>query len=470
MGLVAYISALFLAITLALRYYVPPSDRAFCYRLIFCLLPIQVVTLYFMNSYVPFVPSETDTFLYYEFSQRDFDSLTDYVDVTKTSNHMYMQFGGVPYTHILTIIHQFVGDSLFFRKMLALAALWPLGFAWYAISRLVAGPPFARTVLAVTVALPTLWYPFCVLYRDLLTAALHSIFLASVLLFHQRTRGRMRHASVLIVAALLLFALRPATIYINAAVIAVAVFAGEAALARSRRTSKARFVMLAAATVAAGLAILIITDERLSIVFRLDTKATPEAVERQVTALSAGRDAASARSLVSLIPRLAAGAVLFIGSEPTVVSSYLDTRNPEQLRGMMNGPWFLFGAPFAALAILTVVRQFLLHQRFLNINIFSTANRAQSRVPSGRWNAAETVTAEAYTRRRFGLWVVAGYSLMWFVICVVAWDWTRWRLPAVPALVMLAVWQFLKLPQRDRTAMAFAWGLAIVGWRLLLWA
>ena len=466
MGLVAYISALFLAITLALRYYVPPSDRAFCYRLIFCLLPIQIVTLYFMNSYVPFVPSETDTFLYYEFSQREFDSLTDYVDVTKTSNHMYMQFGGVPYTHILTIIHQFVGDSLFFRKMLALAALWPLGFAWYAISCLVAGPPFARTVLAVTVALPTLWYPFCVLYRDLLTAALHSVFLASVLLFHQRTRGRMRHASVLIVVALLLFALRPATIYINAAVIAVAVVAGEAALATSRRTRKARFVLLTAAAVVAGLALFIIRDERLSGALRIDTKITPEAVEGQVTAFSASRDAAAAGSLVSRVPRLAAGIVLFIGSEPTIVSRGLDIRNPEQLRGMMNGPWFLFGAPFAALAIFTVVRQFLLHQRFLYI--VSAANRAQWRAPGGRWNTVGTVTAEADTKRRFGLWVVAGYSLIWFAICVVAWDWTRWRLPAVPALVMLAVWQYRRLSQRDRTAMAFAWGLAIVGWRLLL--
>jgi len=465
MGVVLYIFTLCLVVALALCYYVPPSDRGFGLRLILCLLPIQIVTLYFLNSSVPFVPSETDTFLYYQLSQREFDSLADYIDITATSSYMYGQFGGVAYTHILTIIHQFVGDSLFFRKMFALAALWPLGFAWYAISRLVAGPKFAKTVLTFTVALPTLWYPFCVLYRDLLTATLHSVFLASVLLFYQGGRRRVRHASVLIVAALLLFILRPMTIYINVAVIAVTAMTGEVALASSRRTSKRRFVLLAATAVAAGLGLLIIRDERVSGALSIETKISGQDLENRVTTISANRDAAPAGSLVSRGPRWASGAVLFIASEGTIASRDLDFRNPEQLRGVMNAPWFLFGAPFAALGILTVVRQFRLRKRFPDIS--PTANRGRWRTPSGRWNTAGAVTSEADAKRQFSLWVVTGYSLVWFVLCTLAGDWTRWRLPVVPALVMLAVWQYRKLSQQNRAAVAFAWGVVIVGWRLL---
>jgi len=40
---------------------------------------------------------------------------------------------------------------------------------------------------------------------------------------------------------------------------------------------------------------------------------------------------------------MAAGALLFVASEATIVSHDLNFRNPEQLRGVMNGPWFLFG-------------------------------------------------------------------------------------------------------------------------------
>jgi len=462
MGLVAYISTLFLVIALALHYYLPPSDRGFGLRLIFCLLPIQIATLYFLNSSVPFVPSETDTFLYYRFSQREFDSLADYIDVVNTSIYVHGQFGGVTYTHILTIIHQCVGDSLFLRKVLALTALWPLGFAWYAISRLVAGPSFARAVLVVTVALPTLWYPFCVLYRDLLTAALHSVFLASVLLFYQAGRAQVRHASVLIVAALLLFILRPITIYINGAVIVVAILAGKAALAPSRRTST--FVLLlAAAALALGLAFSVIRDEGLAEALRIDDKLTPQAAGKQATAFSTNLDAQAGP--VSWAVRLAAAAVLFIVSEPTIMSRDLDTGNPEHLRGMMNGPWFLLGPPFAALAILTVVRRLLLRQSARHISL--TANLAHWRAPGGRWGTAEAVTPGPGPEQRFGLLVVVAYSLIWFAVCAVALDWTRWRLPGVPALVMLAVWQYRRLSRQYCTAMAFGWGLAIVGWRLL---
>lgn len=462
-GIIVYISTLLLVIALALRYFVPPSDRAFCYRLIVLLLPIQVATLYFLNSSVPFVPSETDTVLYYQFSQREFDSVIDYFDIAKTSSYMYRQFGGSSYTHILTIIHQFVGDSLFFRKVLSLAALWPLGFAWFAISRLVAGRSFARTVLAVTLALPTLWYPFCVLYRDLLTATLHSIFLASVLLLYRGGKGRMRHASVLTMSALLLFLLRPMTVYINAAVILVTMAADRAVLIASPGRKKIRSALIAAAGVAAVLGFFIVRDSSVAEALQIDNKITVQAVDQQRTGISSSLQATVGP--ISWPARLAAGVLLFIGSEPTIVSRELDTGNPEQLRGMMNGPWFLLGAPFVTLAILTVVRG-LLPRRGSSSRSRKTGRDLWG-VAGARWRMLGRARAEAETSRRFGLWVVAGYSLIWFALCVLAWDWTRWRLPVVPALAMLAVWQYRKLTVGGRSAVAFGWCLAIVSWRLL---
>jgi len=447
MGIVLYLIFLFAVMVLSFRYFIPEDDRRYVFKLIMVCLPIQIVFLYLLNSIVPFVPIEIDTYLYYIISQRQFESAYDYINLQATAEftegwwdgiYLGKSWGGI-YLHLLTIIHQFVGDSLFFCKLLNLTSFWPLVFAWYCIGRLFRGKTFARYSATAIAWLPTLWYPFIVLHRDLLTSMLHSIFFASLLQYFYNTTRRRTHVTVATFSVILLFALRQETIYINF-VILLAVLAGIFIKELRETIGFKHLTKIFLAGAAIVLILAWFTTRPYSAISLRSLEQTKGLLSLFLEGSEVGAESFGIRRIVSFLP-------LLLASEPTVASKYLDFFDPEQIRGIMNGPWFTFGVPFSILGLYMMVR----------LIFFVRPIRRQL-----------TQSAEEIGYRWGVIYGLLGYCVVWWIVCAISWDWTRWRLPVVPALVTVAVWSFTRLRCIERTSVLLGWIAVLVVWRIFL--
>jgi hypothetical protein len=446
MGELIYCLVLLSCIVAAGRYFVPRYDRGFATTLLLCLLPIHVIVLYIANEAVPFVPSETDSFLYASESERVFTDISDVVNVSATATIVGPVFGGIAYTHLLTIVHQFAGDSLFFKKALNITSLWVVCFAWYAIALILGGKKLARWTALSCACLPTLWYFYCVVLRDLLTTAIDSTLMASALLFALGARRSYMHLSVMICALITSAFLRPATIYINIALLLVVFGATSHAMNRGKSWHIVALVL-------SGLAIgLVLRSETLDSAFSLGQKTS-------LDSLSAEADGATLEALSSptgVLLRCAKAVPLFFASEPTIASKELQWGDPEQLRGVMNGVWFVLGTPFAlvgvSLGIWSAIKN-LLSRRSVKLR--------SSRLRRETHNIDKTVAGS-----RAALLIILLYCAAWFVVCVLAWDWTRWRLPVVPALCAIAVWGYRRIGVAGRCVSMAGWIVALCAWRM----
>lgn len=446
LGVGPYVMFLALVVIGCMCYYIPRDDRRFGWLLLLAVFPIHFGVLWLFNNSTPFVASETDTFSYYNYSMRVFQTLGDYFNLQATRDALY-GFEGTTFTHLLTIINQFVGDSLLLRKLLNVAALWVMAFAWYGVARLAGGSKFARTVTLFIVLLPTLWYPFCVLYRDELTSSLHSVFFASLLLLVYGKRTELiRHTIAACGATLSLFLLRPGAIYINAA-IAVAVMGGSL-LARNK--SKVARYTVVAGICAMALYIIVVRTNLLD-VLRIEKKISLTGIVGQGSTYDSQAPATITGRVRQMVP-------LFMISEPTVISRGLDIHDPEQYRGIMNGPWLLLGAPFAALGIWGIVK-FIVRRRRLTLAV-----RRQNRLAGNPGATAVSIVDIA----AIGVpAAIVGYCLVWLAVSMYVWDWTRWRLPAVPALVLVAVWGFKKTSIGGRAMAMGGWTCVLIAYRLI---
>ncbi len=419
MGLIAYILALGGCMYGVLRYALPEEERRFSLRLLLLILPLHLVILAVVNRAVPFVPSETDTFLYYNQSLRPLRGLSDFLDLRAALLPVDGFTGGF-YGYVLRVVGVLVGSSLFWRKVLNLGCLWLLAFSWQGVAYRLNGARLSRPFLICLVLLPTLWYPFLVLYRDLVTAALHSLFLLALLLTVLEPR-KGRHVAVLLGSAALGLLFRTGSGVVNAAAAAVVALVFGIRAVRAGRLRLAYLVGSAAlVSVAAGLVFFLVTrlplkgfTVALGTVF-YNPDAPPPGFGR----------------VLAMVP-------LYFTSEPTIASKALSLRDPEQLRGILNGVWFLLFAPFAAAGCVLA----FVENRF-------DADGAD--VPD-----------------RGVLVSVALYAIIWLVACAALWDWTRWRLPAVPALTLLALWGFQRVRPDLRAVFGVSWMAAIAAWSLL---
>jgi hypothetical protein len=455
MGLLIYICALLSIIVIGLKGFIPKDDRRFAVTLLVLTLPIHLLVLYLINKAIPFVPSETDAFLYYTYSQYNYSNWTE-LFIFRTVQTPYGEFGGL-YLHILTIAHQLIGDSLFWRKVLNLTALWPMAFAWYRIARFASGKRSARFVMSGVVWLPTLWYPFLVLYRDLITASLHSVFLAALIWYMASRKRPVTSLLVMFGSGFLLFLFRSATLLINGLVIVVVIVSW--CLAQDRRSSVTtyiannvaaasalpsgrltRFRRLSGITNVAIFMVVCVTAVAVllggSVLNALQAKSVEVSIDSALLTLNNPE----APLILSRIP---AGLILWVTSEPTIVSNQLDFSDPEQLRGIMNGPWFLIGVPFATIGLLI----------------------AGSLVFKRRMVPASGSISKPDPIPRFTVFSVLGFAVIWLVVGIVLWDWTRWRLPVVPALLFFAVWGSSFIKRDSRIVLLIMWGLVLIVWR-----
>lgn len=460
MGEALYCLALLACIGTSLVYFVPRHDRRFALVTLICLLPIHVFVLYTFNESIPFVPSEKDASLYARYSERTFTNVTDVADISVTASSVGGAVGNLGYVHLLTIVQQFVGDGdgLFYKKALNISALWVLSFAWYAIGLMLGGRALARSITIACACLPTLWYFYCVLLRDLLTAALHSVVLASVMLFYLGSKRKPVHLSVLILTIVGSVFLRPVTLFINAGIVLMVAFVikGKGLSNRGHSWRARRSWQVGGLILSCVVVLWLMGNESLSDALNWRQKMNISELRTEVDAAS-DRSGASISSPVGILLSSAKAAPLFFASEPTIASKAVDLGDPEQLRGLMNGVWFVLLTPFAVLGVVMAGRSTVMNLRAMSSGRQRNLERESGSISIGRPESGS----------KAALLIVLLYCGIWFAVCVVWWDWTRWRLPVVPALCLIAIWAFKRIGVGERFLSFGVWILAVCVWRIV---
>jgi hypothetical protein len=442
-------------------YLMPRRDFAYGFTLILVLLPIQVIALYLFDSTVAFIPSEIDAILYYVYSGGAFSMVNNHLAVPPDLLYGAGFDGGV-YVRVLGAIGELVDDSLSLRKALSIASLWVLVFAWYRIGYSIKGRSFARKCALCIALLPTMWYPFLILYRDLLTAMLHAVFLAASIRCFQEPRRRSLDGTAVLVCLVLAYSLRPATVYINVAIVGivgVVYFFGRTRGEGAKISGRWLGYGIAAATAAILLSVVLADVIGIkSPILSLQVALSPEELEMRVQSFGIAR-------VLSFVP-------LFLASEPTIASRQLNFADVEQIRGILNGPWLLLGTPFAVVGLAASLSSPLARRGRRLVRSWMRAGKPQSSLSDQtqggevRFSPAGAVIEQTRAIDRRALLTVIGYTTIWFVVCLIVWDWTRWRLPAVPALVLIAVWGYDSLTTRERIVLLSLWGGAVLGWRV----
>jgi hypothetical protein len=417
MGALAYVSILLILVFSSGAYFLRRSEYRFGAALFILVAPLQVMALWAVNNQIPFVPRENDAMYYYQFSLREFHDFSDVFRVSDTAATIH-DFEGVPYTHLLTVCNQFIGDSLFARKLLNLACLWPAAFAWYWIARQMRGRRYARVVCICMTMLPTLWYFFFILYRDLLTLCFQSTFLAAYLRLCATQRNRVAHTVVCVASFAILTWLRIQTVYFNVLLIVIVWLClrhmiGVASLLRRNLA----ILVLGGVCIAAATAVL------------GHSKLNPQFVAHEVLYYKGAGEIAPD---TGWIERAAMMIPLFAVSELGVGASTVKMSDPDNLSAVLNVPWSLAVAPFVlALFLALTWKSTKIVLRRLKSVLSGSGSRVRTRVRRG---------LDAWRRSVFH--VVVAYCVLCYFVCLLTGNWTRWRLPAVPALIMLAILQY----------------------------
>lgn len=432
---------------------IAPAHRRRILTFVLWLVPVHIGILVLANQLYNFVPSETDAYLYYSLSIGETGSVKEILIGQTFSEGVFegqfitKDWGGL-YLKILTISNLAFGDSLVLRKAVSLPFLWLTVIAVYSIAMPAFGARVAGWMAAVTGLLPTLWYPFTVLYRDTITMSLHVLALAGFLCTVLSQVHKTRSIVITVAAIGLLFAFRPGTLLINAGVfLPLAVFALMLLRGGMRRPVVA---------VPASLALI-------AMVYAISRYQS--AAGFQDTQVGAGSGLRYFGGGIGTLSRQwIRNLHLFIVSEPTLFSRKLDLTDVEQYRGIMNGIWVLFGASFMLVGTWfaggTIWKWFKTMQR---INTGARPMLRQNLARIDQLNFADSLNVTGMTCMTI-LW----YAFVWSVVLCELADFTRWRLPVVPILCMLAVIGWVRAKPDLRWVVMIMWGSALFGWRVLI--
>jgi hypothetical protein len=445
---------------------------------------IFMVMLVTVNRSIPFAAMSGgmggDDYNYFQSSLRELPTLGSWFNLNQFPA---FEQGGYPL--VLTWVNQFADDSLVARKGLNVLFYLLIAIVWYEIGLEMGGRRFARAFsLAILLGSP-FWTYWIYLLKDMTIVLLQSLFLLGVVrlvVLPHRNRGQWL---LIITVTLLLIPFRIALVVLNSAVL------GATIVVLSHRSTFRKVLMIAAGSfVLAG---LYVAGSNAAALGALGVRGTG----RSLTQLQLSYEALTQQTLSE--QRKFAGVrgalvfpVLFIIGETTGFrpNEAFRTFGPEAgrdivLRGVVAVPWIFFGTPFFTFGLLRLLRR---HRGSVRGAITSPSHvEVLSTVHSGTRAASSwAVSVPTSIARRIGgdisapretpqssLPQLATFDhsqnerrawipLLFFlgVYAVVAWvvrDTTRWRMPAFPVMLAIAVNGMLFLSARRRVLVAASW-------------
>jgi hypothetical protein len=422
------IGALYALLVVATRLIVPErAERAWLLGWVSGALVVFLLALVWANDVMPFTDGGDDA-AYYDVSLGSLDRLADWFD----PEPFYATHAQAGYPLFLTWIGQLVGDSLPGRKVVNVFWLMLMAVLLYDVGRMLGGVRLGRLAALGLLWLPSFWFYWSFLLKDMSVAFLQVLFLWG--LVRNQARGLALGSTLAMVGTTVaLLSLRSFAAATHVATGGIAVAAGVSRVAT--RTTGRILGATAAALLVAGAVQLFATDiltaRHVGIGFE-DRVLTPGAVAETTTRLAErqGAGALGDRSRWMLFP------VLFVIGEVTAFSPQIGSIGTTELRGLLEIPWILVGAPFFLAGVHALVR----------------------RGPSASLHRAGS------PREPLGLWAIPVAFLGVYAIgTLLAGDTTRWRLPALPAMVLVAGLGVVST-RRPRIILAGWWAAFVVAW------
>jgi hypothetical protein len=424
-----------------------------------------------VHSAVPFAVGGDDLG-YYQVSLRRLDGLGDWFDLRQFG----IDQGGYPL--LLTWVHQLVGDSLFARKALNLAMFLLLAAVWLAAGRAAGGRRLGYAFgFAILLATP-LWVFWAFLLKDMSIVLLQSFFLLGMV---RLAAGRVGPGTwiPIFVGTVLLVPLRIYLVLLHLAVlVATSVLLG-------RHSVRRKVVMLGGtALLLAGVVTL---GGNVAVLQAMGATGNNRALDyeslREVSEIYAvERQGGTARMVMfPVLYVLGETAGLRTG---TVVREQQGRGTSTTLRGLSAVPWIFFGTPLFAYALWRLLTGWLASWRRRRVSFaaapaFAAAGPAGVTLPvfaataaPAAWSlpppavastpAAGGTAGTAKVRPSLAPWLpLLVYLMLYGVLAWIVSDTTRWRMPAVPVMVVLAAQGWMWLTPRGRLTLVGGWTTAL---------
>ncbi len=160
------------------------NDTSLIYPFVAMLLTISyLLIIYVLNDYAPFA-SGGDDIGYYRISLKELKSLSDWFNISKFTKS-YVQTG---YPILLTWLNQFIGDTLYIRKLLNFSFFLFISLYWYKIAFIIKGKKFATLVALFVLFSTPLFYYTLILLKDMSITIIQSYILFNILLINSKKR------------------------------------------------------------------------------------------------------------------------------------------------------------------------------------------------------------------------------------------------------------------------------------------
>lgn len=377
-------------------------DRPYLWRYVTVAWVVGLVLQIVVHETIPLSGGGDDED-YYLLAARPVHSLHDALDPTRFIGSMEQP----GYPILLSLVHYLADSSLLTFKIFNLALYILLAVVWYCIGNLLQGGAFGRKAMLILLLVTPLWFYFLYLRKDIAIVLLQSLFLLG--LVEQWLRNNLRSWLLIILPIVTLLFFRTSLVLQSSAVLL-----GTLLFSNFSRGGKGVFLTQIVGWIFVSGLLVIGSDQDIMSSIGIYT-------EHRLLGSAEMIETVSKVSEASLMNR-ALFPLLYLISETSGLSPQAwEMLDQSWLRGLLALPWLFIAPPlfFLGLIWLTQSQREKPHQgrRFRDSRMISTP-----------WAA-----------------------LVMFVISYIAISWevgdtTRWRLPDMPviAVIALAGWNYMQ--------------------------
>jgi hypothetical protein len=390
---------------------------------LFVLNIIFLIILYFMNDTLPFTGGGDDT-NYYMASLKEFATASDWFNFKQF--HTHDQPG---YPMVLTWLNQFVGESLYLRKVINVEAFILLVVVWYGIGIEIGGVRVGQ-IFAMGVLLATpLWYYWMFVLKDMIIILLQSTFLYGAIVYLYK-RNMIHSLILMLLSTLIVIPFRIQLVYLNAQIILIAFLIGF-------RESRGIAMRILLAALVLGSMIYISQNRNIS---------TSLGIVSKTRSLDLNTMEKTANNYMKITAKYQSGGifpVLFLvgevaGFNPDAWKEF----NMGLVRGVTAIPWIFIGVPLFLVGIFMIIFW-------------------KDKPPDGEMPPEQGASSEKKLQPKGGMLLLVGYVAIYYVLAWMTKDSTRWRMPGFPAMIAVAGWGWINLQRKTLTMLLICWGLPL---------
>ena len=434
------------------------KDRAFLQQTVAISCVLSMVLLTFVNMQIPFAGGGDDE-EYYVVSLKA-DSWQEVFDI-EAHRESFSQIG---YSLFLSLVHKLFGDSLFVQKCFNIFFFLMIGLVWYDIGCVLVSRNLGRSLLLILYFVPSSWFYYLFVLKDILIALLQSIFLWALVKMVSNRLSPSRSLVVIILTMLGLLSLRDGAALCSFATLLVCVVLIGHRFVREQRGWKIVTSML---VIAILFAILLGIPTMAQYLYDIGIARlwTPVASMERIDIERIAQHTEEHTISILGLPKVPSFVVLLLLGEVTAFSI---AKMPDfstahlWLRGWLEIPWMLLGAPFLFVGLVFLARQWLWRIRYarqhhytvpsqLNVK-FLASHKVWNRIGESKQWLSGFVPIIVF---------ILIYSYAMFFLSAT----TRWRLSMLPPMFLLtALGLRVSSPKMRIGVLGFWWSMFVGGW------